>query len=179
MRSIKTFALLFLILVSGCGYTAKSFLDQNIKTIYVDNARNKIDLTKETEYKDNYRIYRPGLERKITKAVKDRFVFDGNLKVVNSKEDADSVLTCEITDFRKEPLQYTDGEEVDEYRLKIIVNIKLADLKNGAVLVDEKDFVGETTYTKSGAFTKSESSAQDDAVTDLARRIAEKVIEGW
>lgn len=177
----KTFVILvlFLFAISGCGYTTKSSLAPHLKTIYVDNVRNKIDITKETEYGDHYRIYRPGLEREMTKAIKDRFIFDGNLKVINSKEDADSVLVCDIVDFKKEPLQYTDNRTVDEYRLKIIINMKFTDLTEGTTLVDEDKFVGEATYTLSGPFAGSESAAQKDAITDLARRIVEEVVEKW
>ena len=47
------------------------------------------------------------------------------------------------------------------------------------VLIQETSFVGEDTYTLSGAFAKSESSAQTGAIEDLARRIVERIIEDW
>lgn len=164
---------------SGCGYTAKTLLPEHIRTIYVDNVRNKIDITKETEYGDTYVIYRPGLERALTREIKDRFIFDGKLNVVNDGARADSVLKCEIIDFEKEPLQYADDRTVDEYRLKIVVNIQFTDLVEGVTLIDEKEFAGEADYTLGGAFASTESSAQDSAVTDLARRIVERVVDIW
>jgi len=177
----KSIVLLILaaLFFSGCGYTTRTLLPEHIKTIYVDNVRNKIDITKETEYRDTYFIYRPGLERALTREIKDRFIFDGKLNVINNSARADSVLKCEIIDFEKEPLQYADDRTVDEYRLKIIVNMQFTDLVEGATLIDEKGFVGETAYTLSGAFASTESSAQDSAVTDLARRIVERVVDIW
>jgi hypothetical protein len=165
--------------VAGCGYTTQSLLAPHVKTVYIDNFRSSIDITRETAYGDHYRIYRPGLERDLTKEVKDRFVFDGNVRVVNRKEEADSFLTGEIIDLRKEPLQYTDNRAVDEYRVKLIINMKFTDLTTDTVLFDEKNVAGEDSYTLSGAFTGSESTTIQGAIEDLARRIVEKVIEGW
>ena len=179
MKKIMILIFILLLTVSGCGYTAKSLLPSHVKTVYVDNFRNKIDITEETEYEGQYRIYRPGLEREVTKTVKERFIFDGNLKVVNTSGEADSLLSCEIIDFRKEPLQYTDNKTVGEYRLKIIINMEFTDLRKNIILLDEKGFAGETTYTLSGAFSKTEASAQTAATGDLARRIVEAVVEGW
>jgi hypothetical protein len=175
----KIFAIILLLTISGCGYTSKPFLSSRLETIYVDNFRNKIDITKETEYKEHYRLYRPGLERKATKETKERFIFDGTLEVVNDPDSADSLLECAIIDYRKEPLQYTDNKVVDEYRLKIIVSIKFTDLIENSVLVDEAEFAGEATYTLTGPLAGTESTAQDEALADLARRIVEKVVEGW
>lgn len=179
MRRVLVLFFVSMIALSGCGYTTKSLFAPHLKTIYIDNFDNKIDLTREKAYGEDYNIYRPGLETDLTKAVKNRFMFDGALKVVNSKEEADSILSCEIMSFKKEPLQYRDDKRVTEYRMQVIINMKFTDLINNEVLIDENSFVGETTYTLEGAFTKSESGAEKDAVDDLARRIVERVVEGW
>jgi len=178
---VRRFLLLSLavFVVSGCGYTTKTLLPEHVKTIYIDNVLNKIDITKETEYRDTYHIYRPGLERKIRRGIKERFIFDGKLKVVNTKEKADSVLETSIVAFEKQPLQYLDDKTVDEYRLKMVVGMKFTDLAEGDVLVDIAELVGETTYTLNGPFAKTETAAQDDAVTDLSRRIIERVVDLW
>lgn len=169
----------FSVLISGCGYTAKTLLPDHVKTIYVDNVRNKIDITKETKYGDTYMIYRPGLEREITKTIKERFIFDGKLKVVNSKKEADSMLKSAILDFQKEALQYTDDRSVEEYRLKIVITMEFIDLVEGTTLVEEDEFVGEATYTLSGPFATTETTAQGEAITDLARRVVERVVDLW
>ncbi|PIU41809.1 MAG: hypothetical protein COS99_03285 [Candidatus Omnitrophica bacterium CG07_land_8_20_14_0_80_42_15] len=179
MKKILLLALVLLFTISGCGYTTKSLLAPHLRTVYIEPVINKIDFTRETTYDNRLSIYRPGLERDLTKTLKERFIFDGNLKVVNEKEKADSELMCEVVDFLKEPLQYTDDQNVDEYRLKIIVNIKFTDLSNNVVLVDEKSFAGESTYTITGTLAGTESGTEQNAITDLARRVVEKIIEGW
>ena len=179
MKKLSVLILLLLFAISGCGYTTKTLLPSVVKTIYIDNVHNKIDMTKETGYDEAYEIYRPGLEREIRKAIKDRFIFDGKLKVVNKKEEADSVLNCDILDFEKQPLRYRDDRTIEEYRLKLVVSLKFTDLVDNAVLIDESEFVGEKTYSLSGPFVASESSAQTAAITDLARRIIERVVDIW
>jgi len=179
MRRVLLLVLLLSITLPGCGYTTKTLLPSHVKTIYIDNVHNKIDITKETGYDEAYEIYRPGLEREIKKAIKDRFIFDGKLKVVNKKEKADSVLNCDILDFEKQPLRYRDDRTIEEYRLKLVVSLKFTDLVDNKVLIDDSEFVGEDTYSLSGPFVSSESSAQTEAITDLVRRIVERVVDIW
>lgn len=179
MKKALALITLLSVAISGCGYTTKTLLPSGVKTIYIDNVHNKIDITKETGYDEAYEIYRPGLEREMKKAIKDRFIFDGKLRVVNKKEEADSVLNCDILDFEKQPLRYRDDKTIEEYRLKLVVSLKFTNLLDNTVLIDESEFVGEESYSLSGPFVASESSAQTAAITDLARRIVERVVDIW
>lgn len=167
-----------LLFVSGCGYTTKSLLDPSLQTIYVGNFKNCIKVTAEQSNTRMYRGYRPGMERELTKAVNDKFVFDGNLNIAREL-DADLVLDGELVDFRQEALRYDANDNVEEYRIKISVNIELKNRKTGRTMWTEKDFTGETTYRTSGSLAKSETTAVRDAVLDLARRIVERTVEAW
>ncbi len=167
-----------ILMVSGCGYTTSSLLPTNFKSIYVNNFANKINITAEQSNLRMYRGYRPGIETDVTKAVINRYIFDGNLKVF-SKEDADLELTGELVDFRREPLRYDANDNVEEYRVKFIVDMELKDVKSGKIVWSEKGFSGETTYRTSGSLAKGEDAAINDAVSDLARRIVERTVEGW
>ena len=44
---------------------------------------------------------------------------------------------------------------------------------------EEKGFIGDATYFTSGTLAKTEDTALDEAVDDLARRIVERTIEWW
>lgn len=166
------------LLVSGCGYTTASLLPASFKTIYVDNFTNSINVTAEQSELRMYRGYRPGMETDITRQVKDRFIFDGNLKLA-PLEKANLILKSELIDYRREPLRYDANDNIEEYRIKLIINMELQDAANGEVVWSEKGFAGETTYRVSGTGSKSESAALNDAITDLARRIVERTIEAW
>lgn len=164
----------------GCGYTTRSFVAPSIKTIYIEPFANKIDITSELSEHRKYKTYFPLLEAKITRAVVDRFVFDGNLRI-GKPETADIVLKGELLDYAKDALRYatSDNSTVEEYRLSLAVNISLVDRKENKILWEQNNFVGDTTYFTSGSSAKSEETALSDAVKDLARRIVALTIEEW
>lgn len=164
-------------LISGCGYTTRSLITLDYQTIYVSPFVNKIDITSETSVARRYKTYYPLLENDITRKVINQFVLDGNLRLAK-KEDADLVLEGELIDYRKDVLKYTGtgDEEVEEYRISLVVNLKLYDTSGQALLWGVNSFVGDTTYFVSRT---SESSAISEAANDLARRVVDRVVDIW
>ena len=164
--------------MAGCGYTTGSLLPEHLESIYVENFTNKIDVSKESSDRRGYRIYRSGLESDITTNITDRFIFDGNLTIVD-EEDADLILRGDLVNYAREPLRYDKFDNVEEYRLFVTVNMELEDVSAESIMWREAGFTGETTYRTGGALAKSEDTALDDAMTDLAKRVVEKTTEGW
>jgi len=164
--------------IPGCGYTTHSLLPTDIKTIYVDNFKNGINITGEQSNVRMYRGYAPGMERELTRSVMDKFLFDGNLRLA-SVTNADLVLTGELTDFKRDALRYDTNDNVEEYRIKIIVNIALENRKTGKIMWTEKGFTGETTYRTTGPLAKTDAAGISAAIDDIARRIVERTIEAW
>ena len=173
--------LLLISAITGCGYTTRSMISSKFHTIYITPFVNKVDITRETDAANKYRIYRPMLETDITKKVTNKYLFDGNLRPVKT-ESADLILKGELVEFRRDPLRYTDNDEVEEYRINIVVNISLWDRKENTLVWQENNFTGDFTYftsfTTSGT-PKSEDVAVNDALDDLARRIVERTVEQW
>ena len=173
------FAICYLLFttISGCGYTTRSLITRDYQTVYVCPFANKIDITSDTSVARRYKTYYPLLENDITRKVIDQFILDGNLRLTK-EEDADLVLQGELVDYRRDALRYTgrDDEDVEEYRISLIVNLKLYDHRNKTLLWEVGNFVGDTTY-----FTqeKSESSAISEAIADLARRVVDRVVDVW
>lgn len=185
-KSLKQILLLLAICympyaIWGCGYTTRSMISSQFRTIYITPFVNKVDITRETDAAYKYRIYRPMLETDITKKVTNKYLFDGNLRPVKT-ESADLILKGELVEFRRDPLRYTDNNEVEEYRVNIVVNISLWDRKENKLVWQENNFTGDFTYftsfTTSGT-PKSEDVAVNDALDDLARRIVERTVEQW
>ncbi|MDP2938581.1 MAG: LptE family protein [Candidatus Omnitrophota bacterium] len=168
----------FLFSSAGCGYTTRSNIATTIKTIYIEPFKNKIDFTSEFSEARNIKTYFPLLETKITQTVVDRFIFDGNIKVVK-KDKADVILKGELTDYIRDTLRYDDNNNVEEYRLNLVVNMSLWKKDEDKVIWSEPRFVGQATYFTSGSQAKSEAVALNDALTDLARRIVERAVEQW
>jgi outer membrane lipopolysaccharide assembly protein LptE/RlpB len=178
IRRIYLSILALIFLTSGCGYTTRSLLPSNYRTIKIENFANDIRVAAEQSNMRMYRGYRPGMEIELTRTVINKFLVDGSVKVVKESS-ADIVLKGALIDFKRDALRYDSNDNVEEYRIKLIVNMELMDTKTGNTVWKENGFAGETTYTTSGALTKSESAAVDAAVDDLARRIMERTVEAW
>lgn len=171
------FLLSLAVQITGCGYTTKTVLPGNLKTIYVAPVKNGIDLSTEISDKDRFRVYRPGVEIDITNAVMNRFIFDGNLKVVKS-EKADAVLEAKLIDYRRDPLRYSDANDIQEYRLSVTIEASLIQVNDHTILWHE-NLIGDTSFYLSGARATSEDEAVAKAVDELARRVVNKTIESW
>lgn len=164
--------------VAGCGYTTRSMIAARYQTVYVTPFVSAIELANERDSGNKYKVYKPGLETDISRSLTNKFLFDGNLKPV-SKDTADVVLKGELVEFRRDPLRYTSGDEVEEYRLVLVVNISLWDRDQETLIWEEKNFTGDTSYFTQGAQAKSETAALQDAVADLSSRIVARVVEEW
>lgn len=165
-------------LFAACGYTTHSIIRDKFRTIHIKPFVNKIDITRETDTATRYKVYKPMLETDITKSVINKFLFDGNVKPV-AEDSADLLLKGELVEFRRDSLRYTNNNEVEEYRINLVVNLSLWDRKENKLLWEEKNFTGDATYFVSGPQAKSEDSAINDALSDLSRRIVERVVEQW
>ena len=165
---------LLLLFCAGCGYTTGSLLPSNYHTLYVEPFNNKVSYVSET----TRGTYIPLLETKVHGAVVNRFQFDGHLKIKDS-DAADLVLKGDLTGFERDELRLTDAQNVQEYRVRIIMSLTMVDTASGETWWSEPSFAGEATYFTTGPQARSESAALDDALLDLSRRVVERTIENW
>ena len=177
MKNKFLLVLLFAGGLSGCGYTTKSLLPENIRSVHVAPVVNAIVLSEEITDKTPFRVYRPGLEVELTNAVINRYLFDGTLKIA-MPEKADSILEMSLADYRRDALRYSEGEDIQEYRLSITVDAKMTQKSDGKVLW-AKRIIGDTTFFLAGSRAISEDQAASRAVEDVARRVVEATIEYW
>ncbi len=168
----------FLLVLNGCGYTTHSSIYPAGTSICVSQVKNKINFTDESSENTRLVNYFPMLETKITNAVVDRFITDGNLKI-GKADTCDLILESEVVRYARDALQYFENnEDVKEYRVTLFVNLALKD-RDGKIIFQESNFGGDATYYTQGSLAKSETSAVEDAITDLSRRIVERVVESW
>jgi hypothetical protein len=161
-------------LAAGCGYSAGTLLPAHLKTVYIPPFKENFRAPAEDGRGREYELFYPGLSADVTREVIARFFSDGTLQVVD-REDADSVLEGEVVGFRRNPLSYTDADEVREYRVTVVANVVFRDLKRGRIVWEEKGFTGEDTYLAG----ESEEASVKVAVRDLARRVVNGVMETW
>lgn len=171
---IKSLLLLLVFVFIGCGYTTSSNLAGNLRTIYVDTFVNGIIFSQEGS-RDSYL---PLIEVNLRNKIVDRFLFDGNLKV-SKKENADLILTGKLISYRKDTLRLTENDNVQEYRITVVVSMELLNTNTGKIMWSEPNFGGESTYFLEGSLAISEEAAADLAMNDLAKRIVERTIENW
>lgn len=165
-------------LLAGCGYTARPGIASHLKTVYVKPFTNQIDVTQLTTGHERFPIYRHQMEIDLTNAVINRFQFTGLLRP-STAERADARLEGDLVGFRKDPLRYDASQQVEEWRLNIIVDLRFIDRTTNLLVWEESGFVGDTTYFAVGSQAESETAALDRAITDLARRIVEHTVENW
>jgi len=168
----------FLLTLSGCGYTNKSLIAPDANTIFVQTFKNSIDITKEASTKQRYAAYKPFIEIKVTGAIINRILYDGNLNILGEPS-ADLLLQGEVINYLRQPVRYADSKDILEYRLNIIVNFTLKDLRTDKILLEEKNFTADTSYFVSGQLAKSEDKAVEGLLEDLARRVANRIVNRW
>jgi len=175
MRSLKTFVsfavLLGALTLAGCGYTTKTVLPRGIQTIYVDTVKNKIPITEMESYQQ-------GLEMDITNAVISRLQVDGNLRVV-AKDEADSVLEMDLIAYEQEGLRFDRLEEVEEYRMFIVLEMTLTDARTDEIIWEEPSFSGDSEYYVTQIKQIGEQAAVQNAVANLAKNVVDRIVEDW
>ena len=165
-------------LLSGCGYTTRPGLASYLRTVYVKPFTNKIDLTQLTNDYQHFPVYRPGMESDVTNAVIKRFQFTGLMRIA-SPDKADSRIEGELVEFRRDALRYDASQNVEEWRLNVVVNVHFYDLHANQIMWEESRLTGDATYFATGPNAESEASALDRAVQDTARRVVERTVENW
>jgi hypothetical protein len=166
------------VLPAGCGYTTRPGLASHLKTVYVQPFTNKIDITQTNLGRKEFPFYRHGMEVDITNAVLRRFQFTGLLRPATA-ERAHTRLEGELVEFRRDALRYNASQQVEEWRLSVIVNLRFVDQTTGTLLWEAERFAGDTTFFALGPNAESEATALGRAITDLARRVVERTVESW
>ena len=165
-------------LLSGCGYSSRSGLPSHLRTVYVKPFTNKIDVTQLTSGHERFPLYRHQMEVDLTKAVINRYQFTGLLRPA-SAERANCRLEGDLVGFHRDALRYNASQQVEEWRLNVVVNLRFFDQTTHTLIWEENQFTGDTTYFALGANAEPEAKALDRAITDLAKRVVERTVESW
>ena len=157
--------------MAGCGYTQDAKLPSGVKTIFIPTFKNEIPPQEQF-------AYRPGLEIELTNALVDRFIFDGNLKVV-AEDKADAILAGSIISYEQEGLRFDRLENVEEYRLFLVVKFKLIDAKTGKTIMEEPNFSGRAEFFVSRNPLSNRRTSANTATFDLTKSLVNRIVEEW
>ncbi len=164
--------LLLALVLGGCGYTFRS-LDPNITTVYIPPIENRITITQDYSSLDDLKKYYPNLEVSLKDRLTHRLLVEAGLKVSDSEIASDGELKVTLKDYRREPLSYTQSDEVRRWRIVIGAEVEF---KVGEKTRFVRTIYGEALYDPS---VTSEHEAIKKALDDLSRRISDLLLNTW
>ncbi len=134
-------------------------------------------------YKGAYRVfvpvfvndtYEPLVEGDVTRALKDEIAQDGRW-VLTDAADADMVVKGRVASFELLPLSYDAEARILEYRVRIVAEMKLVDIKTGKVLWKASGMEAFADYRLTADITKSKIG-KSEAVKKASKYLAEEFI---
>jgi len=152
-------------LLAGCGYSFRGTLPSHVKTVSVPIFVNR---TRE-----------PGVESVITRAVVEAFSTNGRLRVVRAA-DADAILEGEITSYGVEAIAYDRTLNVQQYRLVVILNLRMRDVKRNEVLFQQAGVQEQADFRVIGPVDLTiarEETALRQAATEIGRSVVSLTID--
>ena len=154
--------IVFLALISGCGYTTKSLISRNINSVYIPIFGNF--------------TFRNGLEFDLTTALKDEIMSTTKLRIAGI-DDADTILTGKIVTVTEGATSSNAFDNLVESSISITVNVSLADRRTGRGLMS----VDGLTGTGAIIITRGETinTGIQEAVERLATKIVFELEEKW
>ncbi|KQC16093.1 MAG: hypothetical protein APR56_09965 [Methanosaeta sp. SDB] len=166
VSTVPALLILLVLIVSCSHYQLGTTLPPHLRTVYIPTFENK--------------TYQPGIEADVTDAVITRFRQDGNLQPVG-EDQADTVVSGEITDWNRRVLGYTgrDEDNVEEYRLYVTATISFRERGTGRYLIRRQKIRGYTDFYLEGDLPSAEEAARPRAYQDLARNIVDVVVSIW
>ncbi|MCD5401689.1 LPS assembly lipoprotein LptE [candidate division NPL-UPA2 bacterium] len=155
---------LLLFLLAGCGYSPRLLLERDLRTIALESLENQ--------------TFEHDLGVLVTEAVRDEFIFDGTLRVVEEAQ-ADLLLSGVITNYILETLSYDRDGRAESYRLRVRTKLTLKNLRAEEVIWQDRIIEGDARYLLAGPLARTEAQARDEALRDLAREILRQAIDIW
>jgi len=108
MTSSKILIMFIGLLTLSCvKYSFKGALPSYLKTIYIEDFQNQ------TTY--------AGVREEFMQDVTQAFTSDNSLQVINSPNDADLILSGDITSIRRQPVSITQTEQVQEFQMVVTI----------------------------------------------------------
>lgn len=147
-----------LVLFGGCRYQWQAPFPSSISKIAIPTFLNE--------------TFEYGLEETLTSLVKEEFLLDGRLDIVEENE-ADLILKGRVDYYLKELLSGAAGAE--EYRIRIGVEVLLISGEEREVLVKIEKM---TDYSLVG-MTQTEDEAKNETCREIGQELVRLIWEEW
>jgi hypothetical protein len=161
--------LLLGIVVAGCGVYgfSSSLLPGHIKSVAVPLFENRTE--------------RGDLATALADSLTEAFIDNHTLQVVGEKA-ADSSLEGALLEYRRQPFTVDENEQVLEYKVEILVEVRFVDIRKNQVIWEEPKLVQWATYVftpRPGEQPESEEVGIGRVVAKLTDDILNRTVEGW
>ncbi|MBM3889374.1 MAG: hypothetical protein FJ388_09635 [Verrucomicrobia bacterium] len=158
-------ALIAAVCCGGCAYRLGPTSTLDIKTVAVPNFKNQTAQAR--------------ISVQITNAIIKRLQTDGSIRVV-SEDTADATLTGEIIGWQRSALRYNIANSYlpSEYQLMVTAHVVLTNNRTGKRILDT-NLYGTTFYFFGDDLAQAERQALPLAADDLAKRIADRIVDAW
>jgi hypothetical protein len=154
---------LWLGLVTGCGYKLGEPFRSDVKTVYVEMFES--------------REFRRDLEFMLTEAVKKRIALQTPYRIA-PRDKADTILKGELLEERQSALAPDPlSRQPREKSLNLVVRVEWKHVRTGKLLMDQPALLQAVDYLPPTG--ESERSAQDRAIDRLAARIVARMYDEW
>lgn len=149
-------------LLSGCGYTSRSLLEQNVRSIYIKIFDNE--------------TFRRDLEFDLTKAIKEEILLRTRLKIVDKKY-ADSILFGSIETVTERVLIESPDAEVIESSVSTTVRFSWTDQRTGRAIIDKYKVAASAEFIA----TRNEDvkTGEIKSFVNVARKIVNLMEKDW
>lgn len=154
---------LLLAALAGCPYGfSSSLLPGHIKSVALPLFENRTD--------------RGELSTSLADSLTEAFIDNHTLKVVGEKA-ADSQVEGAIVEYRRVPFTVGADEQVLEYRVEIVLEVRFVDLRKNKVLWEEPRLRQWDTYSFVNG--EPEELGIGRVLTKLVEDILNRTVEGW
>jgi outer membrane lipopolysaccharide assembly protein LptE/RlpB len=151
--------------LTGCAHIPVNNLPGSVKTVSVRMFKNE--------------TFQYGMEEKLTNAIIQELIADKRLRVVNTSEPADAVLSGTITNYTRNILATDRAGDIDLYSLSLTASFSLKVPQTNEIIRQRKAVLATTTYVpkRSRIEFEREQDARERLLTDLADEIIARIFE--
>jgi outer membrane lipopolysaccharide assembly protein LptE/RlpB len=158
---------------AACGYHlvgTTSFLPEDITRLHVENFENR------TRWVD--------MDQRLMEAMTLEWVRRGRLRLVDSPENADVVLSGVIQALAVIPVSYDEQGRANEYQMSLQAAVQLADVRGEEreLLWEDRAFSRRTSYQVDPSaidFFDRQNLAMDELSKDFSSALVTAVLEGF
>lgn len=123
-------------------------------------------------------VAEPNLDVDLTEAIIDAIQADNTLKIVD-EEFADSVIFGSVIGYRVREVATRPDLTVNEYQVQIAVTLTFEVIETGERIFDKRRFNGTGRYILDDPEGGNETTARDEATTEIVTDILAQVVEDW